>query len=78
MVNTTEEKQPNGEYNNPNHPVNYINFPPLVQQQKGQNKDQPTITTGTPMGESDAIEAHFQRKLDKMKAEMRGEMKSMQ
>eukprot|EP00957_Ditylum_brightwellii_P188934 14382367-Ditylum_brightwellii.AAC.1 len=60
MVNTTEEKQPDGENNNPNQPANYTASPPIVQQQTGQQKDQSTIPTGNPKGASNAIEAHFQ------------------
>eukprot|EP00957_Ditylum_brightwellii_P022078 1665572-Ditylum_brightwellii.AAC.1 len=68
----TEKKQPNGEYNHQSHQANYTEFPPLTQQETGHNMSQPATT---PKGGSDAIEAHFRKKLEDMKSEMRGEMK---
>eukprot|EP00957_Ditylum_brightwellii_P212219 15367097-Ditylum_brightwellii.AAC.1 len=77
MVNTTEEKQLDGENNNPNQQANNSAFPPISPMQAGRQKEQSTISAGNPKGASDAIEAHFQKQLEDMKAEMQGEMKSM-
>eukprot|EP00957_Ditylum_brightwellii_P020107 1516922-Ditylum_brightwellii.AAC.1 len=71
MINTTEEKQPDDGKNNPNQHAYHSAFPTIEAIQAGRQQDQlSTTSAGNPKVASEAVEAHFQMRLDDMKAEM--------